>query len=112
MKDKGSHFVVLDNEDYVKKAEHQINRSSFQRLGYDLTKTFELKVNTWIEKWIQMNILNEKQKSYVQTQCSTSGKIYELIKTHKNDNPAQIITSGCNTAVESLPYLWKMYYMI
>ena len=28
---KGSRFVVLDNEDYVKKVEHQINRSSFQR---------------------------------------------------------------------------------
>ena len=31
VQDKGSRFVVMDNEDYVKKVEHQINRSSFQR---------------------------------------------------------------------------------
>ena len=28
--------------------------------------------------------------------------MYGLIKNHKNDNPARIITSGCNTALESL----------
>ena len=99
---KGSRFVVLDNEDYVKKVEHQINRSSFQRLEYDPTKSFEVKVKTWIEKWSQKNILDQKWKSYIQTECSTSDKMYGLIKTHKNDNPARIITSGCNTTVESI----------
>ena len=99
---KGSRFVVLDNEDYVKKVEHQINRSSFQRLEYDPTKSFEVKVKTWIEKWSQKNILDQKWKSYIQTECSISGKMYGLIKTHKNDNPARIITSGCNTTVESI----------
>ena len=49
-----------------------------------------------------MNILDQKWKSYTQTECSTSGKMYELIKTHKNNNPARVITSGCNTAIESL----------
>ena len=61
-----------------------------------------MKVNTWIEKWSQMNILDEKWKSYIQTECSTFGKMYGLIETHKNDNPARIITSGCNTTVESI----------
>ena len=64
VQDKGSRFVVLNNEDYVKKVEHQINRSSLQRLDYDPTKSFEVKVNTWVEKWSQMNILDEKWKSY------------------------------------------------
>ena len=50
VQDKGSRFVVLNNEDYVKKVEHQINRSSLQRLEYDPTKSFEVKVNTWVEK--------------------------------------------------------------
>ena len=35
VQDKVSRFVVLDNEDYVKKVEHQINRSSFQQLECD-----------------------------------------------------------------------------
>ena len=42
VQDKGSRFVVLDNEDYIKKVEHQINRSSFQRLEYDPTKNTTL----------------------------------------------------------------------
>ena len=77
VQDKGSSFVVLDNEDYVKKVEHQI---SFQRLEYDPTKSFDVKVNTWVEKWSQMNILDEKWKSYIQTECSI-GTIYSYIQT-------------------------------
>ena len=42
VQDKGSRFVVLNNEDYVKKVEHQINRSSFQLLEYDPTKSMAL----------------------------------------------------------------------
>ena len=113
VQDKGSRFVVLDNEDYIKKVEDQINRSSFHRLEYDPTKSFEVKVNTWVEKWSQMNILDQKWKSYIQTECSTSGKMYGLIKTHKNNNPARIITSGCNTAIESLSiFVEKVLYDI
>ena len=47
---KGSRSVVLDNEDYIKKVEHQINKSSFQRLKYGPTKSFVVKVNTCVEK--------------------------------------------------------------
>ena len=51
VQDQGSRFLALDYEDYVKKSEYQINRSSFQRLEYDHTKSFEVEVNTWVEKW-------------------------------------------------------------
>ena len=30
VQDKRLRFVFLENEDYIKKVEHQINRSSFQ----------------------------------------------------------------------------------
>ena len=59
-----------------------------------------------------MIVLDEKWKSYIQIECSTSGKMYGLIKTHKNDNPARIITSGCNTAVESLSIFVEKVFMI
>ena len=42
VQDKGPRFVVLNNEDYVKKVENQINRSSFQRLEYGPTKNTTL----------------------------------------------------------------------
>ena len=39
--------------------------------------------------------------------------MYGLIKAHKNGNPARIITSGCNTAVESLSiFVEKILYDI
>ena len=58
-----------------------------------------------------MNILDQKWKFYIQTECSTSGKMYGLIKTHKNNNPARIITSDCNTAIESLSiFVEKVLY--
>ena len=56
---------VLNNEDYIKNVDHEINRSSFQRLEYDPTKSFQVKINTWVENWSQTNILDEKWKSYI-----------------------------------------------
>ena len=53
VQDKGSRFEVLDNEDYVKKDEDQINRSSFQRLEYNPTKNIEVKVKILVEQWSQ-----------------------------------------------------------
>ena len=60
-----------------------------------------------------MNILDEKWKSDIQTECSPSGKMYGLIKTHKNDNPPRTITSGCNAAIEFLSiFVEKVLYDI
>ena len=37
--------------------------------------------------------------------------MYGFIKTHKVDNPVQIITSGCNTAAENLSiFVEKVLY--
>ena len=33
---------------------------------------------------------------------STPGKMYGLVKTHKQGNPVRVITSGCGTAIEIL----------
>ena len=44
VQDKGSRFVVLETNIYIEKVEHQINRSSFEKLDADPT------VNNWLEK--------------------------------------------------------------
>ena len=49
--DKGSRFVLLTNEDYENKVEHQIARSSFKKLPSDPSEEFERKVKLWIDKW-------------------------------------------------------------
>ena len=51
VQDKGSRFVVLDTNSYIEKVEHQINRSSFDKLDADPSPKFKEKVNNWLEKW-------------------------------------------------------------
>ena len=41
VQDKGSRFVVLNTEQYIEKVEHQIPRSSFDRLETDPSSEFE-----------------------------------------------------------------------
>ena len=61
-----------------------------------------MKVNDWIEKWHSKNILDNKWKSFIAPSNSPAGKMYGNVKTHKENNPVRVITSGCNTAVENL----------
>ena len=50
LQDKGSRFVVLDNQDYVKKIEYQLGRSLCEELDHDPSNLFSEKVNLWIQK--------------------------------------------------------------
>ena len=45
VQDKGSRFVVLSNDDYDSKVQHQIDRSSFTETVIDYSKNIEEKVN-------------------------------------------------------------------
>ena len=47
IQDKGSRFVLLTNEDYENKVEHQIAKSSFKKLPSDPSQEFERKVKLW-----------------------------------------------------------------
>ena len=91
--DKGSRFLILDNNDYEQKTQIQINRSSFNQLGEDPSKKFDIQINNWVLKWHNEKVLNDKWKSYITSHNSRPGKIYGNIKTHKTDNPARVITS-------------------
>ena len=41
-------------------------------------------------------------KYFITPFSSTAGEIYGNVKTHKENNPVRVLTSGCNTAVENL----------
>ena len=58
VQDKGSRLAVLDTNSYIEKVEHQINRSSFDKLDADPSSKFKEKVNNWLKKWSD-NITNE-----------------------------------------------------
>ena len=62
VQDKGSRFIVLDTNSYIEDAEHQINRSSFDKLDADPSPKFKEKVSNWLEKWSD-NITAEWKES-------------------------------------------------
>ena len=100
VQDKGSKFVLLSNEQYCKKVQHQINRSSFTLLRSDFTKKIGNKINKWIENWKSRKAIDEDWKRFMKLKDVKPGKMYRMIKTHKESNPVRIISSG--TAVGNL----------
>ena len=109
VQDKGSRFVVLDTNSYIEKVEHQINRSSFDKLDADPSPKFKEKVNNWLEKW--SDIITNEWKEFIRPDNCNAGKMYGMVKTHKADNPVRVITSGCNTVVEKLSILVEKHYI-
>ena len=67
-----------------------------------MSKTLSERVNLWIQKWTQNNVLCKTWQKFVELSDVTPGKIYGLVKTHKVNNPVRVITSGCGMAVEDL----------
>ena len=57
-------------------------------------------MNKWLDKWSEK--ITEEWKKLITPNNSSAGKIYDMVKTHKKDNPVRVITSDCNTAVEKL----------
>ena len=80
IQDKGSRFVVLDNEDYIKKINYQLVRSSFEELDYDPSKTFSERVNLWIQKWTRNNVLCKTWQKFVEPSHVTPGKMHALVE--------------------------------
>ena len=65
-KKKGSRFVVLDNEDYIKKINYQLGRSSFETVDYGPEKTFPKKVSLRNQKWTRNNVLCKTWQRFIE----------------------------------------------
>ena len=103
VQDKGSRFVILENEVYEEKIQQQIDRSSFKELKDYPSKLFQQKINNWIEKWYAKKVIDNSWKDFISCDSPSAGKMHGLVKTHK--------ASGCNTAVENLSiFVEKVLY--
>ena len=60
-------------------------------------------MNNWLDKWPEK--ITEEFKKFITPNNPGAGKMYGMFKTHKNDNPVRVMTSGCNAAVEKLSIL-------
>ena len=102
MQDKGSRFVVLDNQDYVEKIEYQLGRSSFEELDQDPSNLFSEEVNLWIQKSTENKVLEKTWRKFIEPSFVAPGKMYGVVKTYEANNLVRVITSRCGTAVENL----------
>ena len=75
--------MVISNDEYCKKVNKQIERGSFTQLPYDMTKSFENKVNDFLVKWEDLRVLDKKWASYIKSNYCKPGTMYGLIKTYK-----------------------------
>ena len=57
--DKGSGFFVISYDEYCEKVNTQIDRSSFTQLSHEITKSFKNKVNDFINKWEDLEVLDK-----------------------------------------------------
>ena len=99
--DKGNRFVLIDKITDVNKAEEQIQKSSFRELHHDPTLEHLKKVMEWVEKWHAKGQITEQWKNFIIKNEAQPGKNVPLYKTHKDNIPARLLTSGCNTAIEN-----------
>ena len=67
----------------------------------DYSQNSEEQVNSWISKWTSKGVINNNWKMFITPTNSTPGEMYGLVKTLKVNNPVRVITSRCNTAIES-----------
>ena len=58
--------------------------------------------NPRARKWINKKAIPESILKFVVNAKASPAKAKGLIKSHKKDNPARLLLSGCNTAIENL----------
>jgi hypothetical protein len=95
LQDKGSNFVFLEDNLEQNKVSDQMDKGAFQILDEDPTLETVLEINNWIEKWKSKGLSDKWIRFIYSNNTPHAGVNYRLIKTHKTDNPARIITSGC-----------------
>ena len=100
--DKGNRFIIVDKDTDIQKANEQIQRSSFQVVNHDPTLDHVERVKQWTEKWLEKNEIDKNWKDFILNEEAQPGKNSPLYKTHKDNTPVRLLTTGCNTAIENL----------
>ena len=102
LQDKGSRFVILDRTDCIDKVESNLGDGSFDLLPSDPSLAYYQIVKDWGTKWVNKGEITQPLLDCILNVRAKPGKNYGLIKTHKPNNPIQLITSGKGTVVENL----------
>ena len=53
--------------------------------------------------WTLKGVIKRNWKRFITSVYETPGKMYGPVKTLRVSNPASVLSSGCNTAIDILP---------
>ena len=103
LQDKGARLVIMKDSDFDKKImAHLGNEAHYLPLLENPSVDHTSKIENWAKKWINKKAIPESILKFVVNTKASPAKAKGLIKSHKQDNPARLLLSGCNTAIENL----------
>ena len=109
IQDKSNNFVFLDKNIDAIKVKEQMDRGSFKELDHDISDETCSEILNWVETWKPLGLSDNWIKFICDFGKPRPGVNYPLIKTHKTNNPARVITSDCGTPTENLSLFVEKY---
>ena len=95
--DKGVAMVIMDRQDYINKANHLLNQSTYKSIAKDPTNSIKNKlINILKRVKTKTGLDSNTYKSMNPTGC-VPPKFYGLPKIHKPDTPLRPIVSSCGS---------------
>ncbi|CAF3418116.1 unnamed protein product [Rotaria sp. Silwood2] len=92
--DKGNCIVVLDKQDYIKKAEEILKLKQFQRTEKSLLNEKEKSMNSHILKLLKDKVIDKQLYWRIHSTASSLATMYGQPKVHKLDYPLRPIISS------------------
>ena len=90
-------MVIMDRQDYINKANHLLNQSTYKSIAKDPTNSIKNKlINILKRVKYQTGLDSNTYKSMYPTGC-VPPKFYGLPKIHKPDTPLRPIVSSCGS---------------
>ena len=95
--DKGAAVVIINVEDYVKEAEHQLNnKHAYKKLQYDPSQIHARLVNDTITSFKNDKLITENIAKGLQVQQPEPPKFYTRPKIHEIGDPGRPVVSSAN----------------
>ena len=100
---KASAVVVLSREDYVMKAEQQLNDTNYyQKLENDPTSAFAEEIKRTVIAMFDRGLINKHTKDFLAPRSPKIASLYLLPKLHKPDIPGRPIVASNGSPTENI----------
>ena len=101
--DKGGSAVILDVEDYVKKAERQLNnKENYRKINYDPTTLNNETIHKTISRFQKEYLLSRNISEGLKIENPKTPHFYLKTKKHKEGNPGRPVISLINCYISKI----------